>query len=171
MNKYFFYFCITIILSSCSPGIVGLMKLEDVQALKGDTLYVFLSDRESDINLHKKYNQNRRANRLQKETDSFNLKLEKAFKENYRFSDLQFAMDSEQKDVSFYATIDITENYGERGNQYLVQLNIRNKNGEIVENTFKESSTDTNYNLNYLVKQLNRKLDRKYTQAKKMQGR
>ena len=144
--------------------------MEDIQQLKDDTLYVFLADREEDINLHKKYNQNRRANRLQKETDSFNAKLEKAFKENYKFSDLQFEKDSDKIAANFYATIDITENYGERNNQYLIQLNIRNKNGEIVENSFKESSTETSYNLNYLVKQLNRKLDRKLTQAKKMQG-
>ncbi|MFD2037677.1 hypothetical protein ACFSKL_22980 [Belliella marina] len=169
MKKHFLYLCITIITASCSPGLAGLMKMEDIQELKSDKLYVFLSDNKEEINLHKKYNQHRRAERLERQTESFNQKLEQAFKGNYDFSDIEFTEDSDQIDANFYATIDITENYGDRDNQFLIQLNIRNKNGDIVENSFKESSTNSNYNLNHLVKQLNKKLEKKYKQGKKMQ--
>ncbi|MCH7408288.1 hypothetical protein MM239_02685 [Belliella sp. DSM 111904] len=170
MIKRLFIFGFIILTNACAPSLVGLMKLEDIQDLHDDTLYVFLSDRDDDINLHRKYNQNRRADRLKRQTDNFNQKLEDAFRQNYSFSQFNVTKDSKTDKANFYVTIDITENYGERNDQFLIQLNIRNSNDEIVETVFKESSNDTNYNLNYLVRQLDRKLKRRYKQALKMQG-
>ncbi|MCH7400620.1 hypothetical protein ACFOUP_11665 [Belliella kenyensis] len=170
MIKRLFIFGFIILSSACAPSLVGLMKLEDIQDLHDDTLYVFLSDRDDDINLHRKYNQNRRADRLKRQTDNFNQNLEDAFRQNYSFSQFNVTKDSKTDEANFYVTIDITENYGERNDQFLIQLNVRNSNDEIVETVFKESSNDTNYNLKFLVRQLDRKLKRKYKQALKMQG-
>ncbi len=95
MHRFPFFILIFLFLSSCKPSLYEIRKLETSQEIKNGILLIQLKDERENIELLEKYGREKKAARLEKETEKYNFKIKSAFKEYYNYSDYHFILQKE----------------------------------------------------------------------------
>ncbi len=82
--------CLWLFLSGCHP--VGkLYEYEMAEELSVDSLYVLLKNNDREIGLFRKYNETRKAERLQSKQDKYYTSVKSAFAENFDFCPVAYS--------------------------------------------------------------------------------
>ncbi len=95
MIRYSCFFLFVLLFFSCKPTLYEIKQIETSLEIKEGKLLVQLRDERENIELLEKYDRPKKAARLEKEMETYNLKLKKAFTQYYDYSDYQFIYQKE----------------------------------------------------------------------------
>ncbi len=95
MRKLSFILFIVLLISSCKPSLYEIHQLETSLEIKEGALLVQLKDERENIELFEQYNRPKKAARLEKETEQYNVRIKTAFKQHYSYSDYIFILQKE----------------------------------------------------------------------------
>ena len=152
--------CFVFLLVSCSPSIRQLQSYEMVQEIAEQGIIIPLRDASKDIALFNEYGETKKAQQLEQEVMNYNNAIRSAFDNYYNFSAVQYVNEDEEiVQDAYLVRISIEESNRDDRNNYIQQAVISKLSGDtppiIVT---RESSTKPSSN-NFIVQQLNRKLN------------
>ena len=159
---------------ACKPvNMIQLYRYELADNLKDSTLIVLLEDHSTDIDLLKKYNKPKEADKLIKEDSLNNANIKQAFVENYQYSAYEFVSKvltkvSPTKTYAVFSTDKGGPTEESMNNEFVTRLTIVNASRTL---TFDANGMMTKYAIEYVVKQANEKLHSLYDLAQKQKSK
>lgn len=160
--------------AACKPvNIIQLYRCELADNLKDSTLIVLLEDHSADIQLLKKYNKPKEADKLIKEDSLNNANIKQAFVENYNYSAYEFVnkeltKPSPTKTYAVFSTDKGGPTEESLNNEFVTRLTIVNASRTL---TFDANGMMTKQAIGYVVKQANEKLHSLYELAQKQKSK
>lgn len=165
MRTIFFFAIISLLSLQCAPTINQLRAYEMAEDLRSKKLYVVLKDDSKDIKLFKEYGETKKADHLEKEMKSYNQDLRSAFHKFYDFSEVEFVTPKNLDVNDYHTRFSINENtFEDKGIRYESSLRVHHESATTI--TVQKRSTFKGGDFDFLVKQLNNKLEKLATKAK-----
>lgn len=90
MKKALIFSVFFLIFSACNPSFQLLQKFEVARNLSNDILWVQLYNEDEQIDLFRKYNNHKKADRLEQKIDNLNQIIKKAFENQYDYTQVKF---------------------------------------------------------------------------------